>query len=42
VARVLADAAREGATANVEINLGSITDGDFLARMQEELEGLQG
>jgi methenyltetrahydrofolate cyclohydrolase len=42
VARVLADAAREGATANVEINLGSITDGDFIARMQEELEGLQG
>jgi formiminotetrahydrofolate cyclodeaminase len=42
VARVLADAAREGATANVEINLGSITDGDFITRMQEELEGLQG
>ena len=42
VARVLADAAREGATANVEINLGSITDGDFIDRMQEELEGLQG
>ncbi|MGA7730955.1 MAG: cyclodeaminase/cyclohydrolase family protein [Chloroflexia bacterium] len=42
VARVLADAAREGATANVEINLGSITDGDFIDRMREELEGLQG
>src|SRR5437764_1400105 len=37
VARVLADAAREGATANVEINLGSITDEDFAARIQDEL-----
>jgi formiminotetrahydrofolate cyclodeaminase len=42
VARVLADAAREGATANVEINLGSITDQDFIATIQEELEGLHG
>jgi len=42
VARVLADAAREGATANVEINLGSITDRDFIARMRDELEGLEG
>lgn len=42
VARVIADAAREGATANVEINLGSITDGDFIERMRDELEGLQG
>jgi methenyltetrahydrofolate cyclohydrolase len=39
VARLLADAAREGAIANVEINLGSITDGDFIERMREELEG---
>ncbi len=42
VARVIADAAREGATANVEINLGSITDGEFVERIREELEGLQG
>ena len=42
VARVIADAAREGATANVEINLGSITDGKFVERMRDELEGLQG
>lgn len=42
VARVLADAAREGATANVEINLGSITDEKFISRMRDELEGLQG
>jgi formiminotetrahydrofolate cyclodeaminase len=42
VARVIADAAREGATANVEINLGSITDGKFVERMRDELDGLQG
>jgi formiminotetrahydrofolate cyclodeaminase len=42
VAKVLAHAAREGATANVEINLGSITDGDYVMRMREELRGLQG
>lgn len=42
VARVVADAAREGATANVEINLGSITDEQFSSRIQDELEGLQG
>jgi formiminotetrahydrofolate cyclodeaminase len=42
VARVIADAAREGATANVEINLGSITDGEFVDRIREEMEGLQG
>jgi methenyltetrahydrofolate cyclohydrolase len=40
VARLLADAARDGAIANVEINLGSITDGDFADRMREELKGL--
>lgn len=42
VARVIADAAREGATANVEINLGSITDGEFIDRINSEMEGLQG
>jgi methenyltetrahydrofolate cyclohydrolase len=42
VARVLADAAREGATANVEINLGSITDQDFAARIQDELREYHG
>lgn len=42
VARVLADAAREGATANVEINLSSITDAEFAARMRQELQGLRG
>jgi methenyltetrahydrofolate cyclohydrolase len=42
VARLLANAAREGAVANVEINLTSITDGDYVARMKEELNGLQG
>ena len=40
VARLLADAAREGAIANVEINLSSITDAGFIERMQDELEGL--
>ena len=42
VARGLALAAREGATANVEINLNSITDLDFVNQMQEDLRGLQG
>lgn len=42
VAKMLAHAAREGAVANVEINLGSITDGDYVARMKDELRGLQG
>ncbi|HUP28151.1 MAG TPA: cyclodeaminase/cyclohydrolase family protein [Chloroflexia bacterium] len=40
VARLLADAARDGAIANVEINLGSIKDSDFVARMREELDVL--
>ena len=40
VARLLADAAREGAIANVEINIGSITDSAFVARMEEGLKGL--
>jgi formiminotetrahydrofolate cyclodeaminase len=40
VARLLADAARDGAVANVEINLSSITDGEFVRRMRSELEGL--
>ncbi|HEX9987999.1 MAG TPA: cyclodeaminase/cyclohydrolase family protein [Chloroflexia bacterium] len=42
VARLLADAARDGAVANVEINLSSITDSDYADRMREELEGLHG
>ena len=42
VARVLADAAREGAVANVEINLGSIKDADYISRIQEELEAFHG
>lgn len=40
VARLLADAAREGAIANVEINLSSIKDGDFIERVQEGMKGL--
>jgi formiminotetrahydrofolate cyclodeaminase len=40
VARLLADAARDGAIANVEINLGSITDEGFIERMREELKGI--
>jgi formiminotetrahydrofolate cyclodeaminase len=40
VARLLADAARDGAIANVEINLGNITDTDFVERIKTELEGL--
>ncbi len=42
VARLLADAARDGAIANVEINLGSITDSDYVERMKVELQGLSG
>jgi methenyltetrahydrofolate cyclohydrolase len=42
VARLLADAARDGAVANVEINLSSITDSDYAERMRDELEGLHG
>src|SRR4051794_15662039 len=40
VAQLLADAACQGAIANVEINLGSITDAGFADRMREELSGL--
>jgi formiminotetrahydrofolate cyclodeaminase len=40
VARLLADAAMEGAAANVEINLASITDPAFVERLQEELKGI--
>jgi formiminotetrahydrofolate cyclodeaminase len=42
VAMLLAEAAREGARANVDINLGMIKDEAFLARMRDELEGLKG
>ncbi len=42
VARLLADAAREGAVANVEINLGNITDNEYVSRIGEELDGLNG
>jgi formiminotetrahydrofolate cyclodeaminase len=42
VALLLAEAAREGARANVDINLGMIKDEEFLARMRDELTGLQG
>jgi formiminotetrahydrofolate cyclodeaminase len=42
VAQLLADAARDGALANVNINLGSISDAGFVERMQEELEAFGG
>jgi methenyltetrahydrofolate cyclohydrolase len=42
VAMLLAEAAREGARANVDINLGMIKDEAFLARMRDELEGIKG
>ncbi|HET9493554.1 MAG TPA: cyclodeaminase/cyclohydrolase family protein [Chloroflexia bacterium] len=42
VALLLAEAAREGARANVDINLGMIKDETFLARMRDELEGIRG
>jgi formiminotetrahydrofolate cyclodeaminase len=42
VARVLADAAREGAVANVEINLGSLKDQAYIARIEGELRELHG
>jgi formiminotetrahydrofolate cyclodeaminase len=40
VARLLAEAARDGAIANVEINLGGITDGKYVEWLQSELEGI--
>jgi formiminotetrahydrofolate cyclodeaminase len=40
VARLLADAATEGAIANVEINLGSITDSEAAERLREGLKGI--
>jgi formiminotetrahydrofolate cyclodeaminase len=42
VAMLLAEAARDGARANVDINLGMIKDEAFLARMRDELEGIKG
>ncbi|MDQ6694566.1 MAG: cyclodeaminase/cyclohydrolase family protein [Chloroflexota bacterium] len=42
VAILLAEAARDGAIANVEINLGSISDGAFIARMRDELRAFRG
>ena len=42
VAMLLAEAAREGARANVDINLAMIKDEQFLARMRDELEGIKG
>ena len=40
VARLLADAARDGAIANVEINIGSISDRKYADWLQGELEGI--
>jgi len=40
VARLLAEAARDGAIANVEINISSITDGKYIKWLQSELEGI--
>jgi methenyltetrahydrofolate cyclohydrolase len=40
VALLLAEAAREGAIANVQINLDSIKDEAFIERVNQELEGL--
>jgi formiminotetrahydrofolate cyclodeaminase len=40
VARLLADAATEGAIANVEINLGSITDPETVEHLREGLKGI--
>ena len=42
VAMLLAEAARDGARANVDINLGMIKDEAFLARMRDELEAIKG
>jgi formiminotetrahydrofolate cyclodeaminase len=42
VAMLLAQAARDGARANVDINLGMIKDEAFLARMRDELEAIKG
>jgi formiminotetrahydrofolate cyclodeaminase len=42
VARLLADAARAGAVANVEINLSSLKDMDYITNIEEELRDLHG
>ncbi len=42
VAVLLANAARDGAIANVEINLHSITDSSFVDKMREELRAFTG
>ena len=42
VAMLLAEAARDGARANVDINLGMIKDEAFLTRMRDELEAIKG
>jgi formiminotetrahydrofolate cyclodeaminase len=41
VARLLADAARAGAVVNVEINLSSLKDFDYVTSIEEELRDLQ-
>ncbi len=42
VAILLAEAARDGAIANVEINLDTISDEEFVKRMRSELEAFRG
>jgi formiminotetrahydrofolate cyclodeaminase len=42
VASALAQAAIQGALANVEVNLGSLKDAGFAADMRSKLAGLRG